>query len=188
MDRVLFNKIVKEKKYIDVSLGILDYMNESSYEARKITFKINNELHTPVELIELFSKLTCEEVDSSFRIFPPFYTDYGKNIHLGKNVFINAGCSFQDQGGIFIGNNVLIGHNVVMATLNHDIDPNKRQNMSALPIIIEDNVWIGANATILQGVKICKNSIVGACSLVNKDVPENVVVAGIPAKIIKYIK
>ncbi|MDE7290185.1 MAG: sugar O-acetyltransferase, partial [Oscillospiraceae bacterium] len=123
-----------------------------------------------------------------FRMFPPFYTDCGKNIHVGKNVFINAGCCFQDQGGITIGDDVLIGHQVVLATLNHDLDPDNRQSMIPKPIVIGNNVWIGSHATILGGVTIGDNAVIAAGAVVTKDVPENTVAGGVPAKIIKKIE
>lgn len=134
------------------------------------------------------SKLIGKEVDESFGLFPPFYTDCGKNIEIGKNVFINAGCKFQDQGGITIKDGVLIGHNVVLATLNHNINPNKRGDMQPKPIVIGENVWIGSNSTILPGVTIGKGSIIAAGAVVTKDVDENVVVGGVPAKFIKKIE
>ena len=120
-------------------------------------------------------------------LFPPFYTDFGKNITIGNNVFINAGCKFQDQGGIFIDDGALIGHQVVLATLNHEIAPDKRQHIYPAPIHIGKNVWIGANATITQGVTIGDNSVVAAGAVVNKDVPANTIVGGVPAKAIKQI-
>ena len=104
------------------------------------------------------------------------------------NVFINACCKFQDQGGITIGNGVLIGHNVTLATLNHDERPKFRQNIYPKPIKIGDNVWIGSNATILQGVTIGNGAIIGANAVVTHDVPENTIVAGVPAKIIRKIE
>lgn len=121
-------------------------------------------------------------------MFPPFYTDYGKNISVGKNVFINSGCCFQDQGGITIGDVALIGHNVVLATLNHDIDPRKRSTMHPAPIVIENNVWIGANATVVPGVTIGDGTVIAAGTVVSKDVPANVIVGDVPAKIIKKIE
>ncbi|MBR1680530.1 sugar O-acetyltransferase, partial [bacterium] len=116
------------------------------------------------------------------------YTDCGKNIVVGKNVFINACCKFQDQGGITIGNGVLIGHNVTLATLNHDERPEFRQNIYPKPIKIGNNVWIGSNATILQGITIGNGAIIGANAVVTHDVPENTVVAGVPAKIIRKVE
>ena len=103
-------------------------------------------------------------------------------------MFINSGCCFQDQGGIEIGNNVLIGQQVVIATLNHELTPSKRANLLPAPVKIGNNVWIGAHATILAGVTIGDNSVVAAGAVVNKDVPANVVVAGVPAKVIKNIE
>lgn len=95
------------------------FMHRVSQEALKITSEINGSYHEPEELRRLFSRLIGKEVDESFALFPPFYTDCGKNITIGKNVFINMGCKFQDQDGIFIGDGTLIGHNVVLATLSH---------------------------------------------------------------------
>ena len=167
---------------------MLKTFNILSQEALKITMEINNKYHTPEEIVEFFSELTGRKVDKSFRLFPPFHTDCGKNIKVGKNVFINACCKFQDQGGIEIGNGVLIGHNVTLATLNHDERPEFRQNIYPKPIKIGDNVWIGSNATILQGVTIGNGAIVGANAVVTHDVPENTIVAGIPAKIIRKVE
>ena len=120
-------------------------------------------------------------------MFPPFYTDCGKNLHIGKNVFINSGCCFQDQGGITIGDGALIGHNVVMATLNHSEDPETRGNLHPAPIHIGRNVWIGASAIILPGVTIGDGAIVGAGSVVTRDVPENMIVTGVPARILRSV-
>lgn len=163
-------------------------MHALSQEAMKLTAKLNGSYHTPKEIQELFSKLIGSPVDETFALFPPFYTDCGKNIHVGKNVFINSACMFQDQGGIIIGDGVLIGHNVVLATLNHDIDPRKRSTMHPAPIVIGNNVWIGANATVVPGISIGEGAIVAAGAVVTKDVPPNVIVGGVPAKIIKKIE
>lgn len=167
---------------------MLKTFHKLSQEALKITMEINNKYHTENEIVDLFSKLTGQKVDESFRLFPPFYTDCGKNITIGKNVFINACCKFQDQGGITIGDGVLIGHGVTLATLNHDERPQFRQNIYPKPIKIGNNVWIGSNATILSGVTIGDGAIVGANAVVRKDVPQNTIVAGVPARIIREVK
>lgn len=167
---------------------MLKTFHKLSQEALKITMEINNKYHTENEIVDLFSELTGQKVDESFRLFPPFYTDCGKNITIGKNVFINACCKFQDQGGITIGDGVLIGHGVTLATLNHDERPQFRQNIYPKPIKIGNNVWIGSNATILSGVTIGDGAIVGANAVVTKDVPQNTIVAGVPARIIRKIK
>ena len=188
------NKTDLEKFYTQmascepVEEEMLKIFNELSQEALRITMEINNKYHTPDEIIALFSKLTAKKIDSTFRLFPPFYTDCGKNITVGKNVFINACCKFQDQGGIVIGDGVLIGHNVTLATLNHDERPESRQNIFPKPIKIGNNVWIGSNSTILQGVTIGDGAIIGAGAIVTKNVPENTIVAGVPAKIIRKVK
>ena len=165
----------------------VDMMRECSRQAQKITMKINTVYHEPEEMVQLFSELTGKEVDPSFRIFPPFYTDFGKNITMGKNVFINAGCKFQDQGGIFIDDGALIGHGVVLATLNHDLDPAKRQQLHPGKIVIGKGVWIGANATVTRGVTIGDHAVIAAGAVVNKDVPAGMIAGGVPARIIKSI-
>jgi acetyltransferase-like isoleucine patch superfamily enzyme len=164
------------------------YMVGLAQEAMRITSELNNAYHEPEKIRALLSRLTGKPIDESFNMFPPFYTDCGKNINIGKNVFINSGCRFQDQGGITIGNDVLIGHNVVLATLNHGFLPEERSTTYPAPIIIGNNVWIGANVTIVPGVTIGDNAIIAAGAVVTKDVPENIVVGGVPAKFIKHIK
>lgn len=164
------------------------YMHLVSQEALKVTARINGSYHTPEELRELFSELTGREVDESFALFPPFHTDCGKNIQVGKRVFINMGCKFQDQGGIVIGNDTLISHNVVLATLNHEMSPEDRGTMIPAPIHIGSRVWIGANATVLPGVTVGDGAVIAAGAVVTKDVPRNTVVGGIPARVIRTIK
>ena len=163
------------------------FMHRASQEALRLTAEINGSYHTPEELRALFSQLTGRPVDESFALFPPFYTDCGKNIHIGKHVFINMGCKFQDQGGIFIGDGALIGHNVVLATLNHAMQPERRGDMLPAPIHIGKRVWIGSNAAVLPGVTIGDGAVVAAGAVVTKDVPANAVVGGVPAKVIHYI-
>ena len=166
---------------------VIELMRYYSRQAQKITLEINTKYHEPEELAELFSELIGKPVGEQFGLFPPFYTDFGKNITIGNDVFINADCKFQDQGGITIDDGALIGHSVVLATLNHDMDPEKRQQLHPAPIHIGKRVWIGANATVTAGVTIGDNSVVAAGAVVTKDVPANVVVAGVPARIIKEI-
>ena len=163
------------------------FMHGVSQEALRITAQINGSYHEPEQLRALFSELIGRPVDESFALFPPFHTDCGKNIHIGKRVFINMGCKFQDQGGIYIGDGTLIGHNVVLATLNHAKSPNDRGTMIPAPIHIGKNVWIGANATILPGVTIGDGAIVAAGAVVTRDVPENTIVGGVPASVMRKL-
>ncbi len=163
------------------------YADTLFQEAIRIGMELNNRYHTPEQIREIVGRLMGKKVDESFRLFPPFYTDFGKNIAVGRDVFINSGCHFQDQGGITIGDGSLIGHNVVLATINHDLSPlNNRENHYA-PIVIEDHVWIGSNATILPGVTIGRWAVVGAGAVVTKDVEEFTVVGGVPAKEIRKV-
>ena len=180
----IFNK----GSILEMDKAATDACNYYSQEAQKITCELNYKYHDLNEIRSLFSKLVGYTVSDDFRVFPPFTTDFGKNIHLGKNVFINSGCRFQDQGGIYIGDNTLIGHNVVLATLNHSENPEKRANLIAAPIKIGNNTWIGSNATILPGATIGDGAIIAAGAVVTKNVKENTIVGGVPAKYIRDIK
>lgn len=182
-----FLQHVANEGYVEAHSDVHKFMSYMSNEAMKLTAEFNSGYHSPQERRELFSKIIGKTVDDSFGIFPPFYTDFGKNITVGEGVFINSGCRFQDQGGIIIGDNTLIGHNVVLATLNHDFEPTKRKSMIPKKIKIGKSVWIGANATITPGTTIGDGAIVGAGAVVTKDVPPNTIVAGVPAKEIKRL-
>ena len=162
-------------------------MHRLYMEAQKLLMDFNTRLYSQEEVTEMLRKLTGEEVHSSVVIQPSFNTDCGKNLHFGKRIFINSGCKFQDQGGIYIGDDVLIGHNCVIATINHDLDPDKRADMSFAPVHIGNKVWIGANVTILPGVSIGEGAIVAAGAVVNKDVKARTIVGGVPARFIKKI-
>lgn len=157
-------------------------MHELADEAIRICMELNTRYTSPDERVEIMSRLTGRPVPESFRLFPPFTADCGKNIELGERVFINSGCRFQDQGGIRIGDDALIGHNVVLASLNHDIDPLQRATTVPGSIIIGDRVWIGAGATVLAGVTVGDGAIVAAGAVVTRDVEPNTVVGGVPAR------
>jgi hypothetical protein ELI_0084 len=180
-------EFIKENSYIAADSDAHRCMHILARNAQKITAKINGKYLSPEKIRKLFFRLIGKKTDESFLLFPPFYTDCGKNITVGKNVFINSGCCFQDQGGITIGDGALIGHQVVLATLNHDLNPERRKSMKAAPIVIGKNVWIGAHATVLAGVSIGDNAVIAAGAVVTKDVPPMTVVAGIPAKTVKSV-
>ncbi|NBI71611.1 sugar O-acetyltransferase [Clostridiaceae bacterium] len=164
------------------------YANELFQEAVRIGMELNTKYHTPEELREIMGRLIGKQVDRSFRMFPPFYTDFGKNITIGKDVFINSGCHFQDQGGIEIGDGALIGHNVVLATINHDLNPKENRKNHYAAIKIGAHVWIGSNATVLPGVTIGDYAVVAAGAVVTRDVPAMTVVGGVPARVLKTIQ
>ena len=121
----------------------------------------------------------------SVTVFPPFHCEFGKNLSLGKDVFINMGCSFQDACGITIGDGTLIGHGSTLTTLNHGVDPDSRADMIPAPVVLGRKVWFGAGVTVVSGVTIGDGAIVGAGAVVSKDVPANAIVAGVPARIIR---
>ncbi len=133
------------------------------------------------------SEITGKDIDGSTTIFPPFHTNFGRFITLGKNVFINHACSFLDMGGITIEDDVLIGPRVNLTSETHPLDPANRGTVIPKPIVIRRNAWIGAAATILPGVTIGENAIVAAGAVVSRDVPANAIVAGIPAKVVKTV-
>lgn len=187
MDLKEYLEYLKSGKPISGQSELHMWMHKVSQEALRICGEFNHQYKTPEEIREIFSRLIGQEVDETFGLFPPFYADCGKNITVGKGVFINSGCKFQDQGGIYLDDGALIGHNVVLATINHEMDPAKRSGMIPSPIHIGKNVWIGANATVLPGVTIGNGAIVAAGAVVTKDVKENTVVGGVPAKYIKDV-
>ncbi len=183
-----FRELMRKGTAIEMGSDLLEALDRFSQEAIKITMEINTKYNTPERIRELFSQLTASKIGENFRMFPPFYTECGKNLKIGNNVFINANCRFQDNGGIDIGEDTMIGQNVTIVTLNHDINPKTRKNTTPQPVKIGKNVWIGADCTILPGVTIEDNAIVGAGSVVTKSVSKNTVVAGNPAKLIRRIE
>ena len=164
------------------------FMHAASQEALRLTAELNGRYHTPEEILAIMEQLTGRPVDPSFRVFPPFYTDCGKNIRIGKNVFVNACCCFQDQGGITLGDGALIGHRVTLATLNHGETAADRGDLTPAPIVIGRNAWLGAGVTVVPGVSIGDGAIVAAGAVVTRDVPPMTVVGGVPARKLRDVR
>ena len=183
-----FLEYMNSQKEVIAGSEVHKYMSKLANDAMKLTNKLNNKYNNPKKIQKIFFKLINKPPDNTFSLFPPFYTDCGKNITVGKNVFIKSCCHFQDQGKITIGDNVLIGHNVVIATLNHNQIPDKRASILPKAVTIGNKVWIGSNSTILPGIIIEEGAIVAAGSTVTKNVKKNTIVAGNPAKIIRTIE
>ncbi len=118
---------------------------------------------------------------------PPIYFMYGKHIFIGEGSYINVNCNFVDDGRIEIGKNVLFGPAVTVATVGHPINPDLRGYMYAETVKICDNAWVGGGAIICPGVTIGENSVIGAGSVVTKDIPANCVAAGNPCKVLREI-
>lgn len=165
-----------------------DELINSIWDTMKTAAELNNGYHTPDEVRRILGEIIGQEVDESVTLLPPFYVDYGKHIKIGKGCFIQQCCTFFGRGGITLGEHVLVGPKVNIITINHDSDPENRSATYGRPVVIEDKVWIGINATILPGVRVGYGAIIGANSVVTKDVPPMTVVAGNPARIIKELK
>lgn len=161
-------------------------MQEASYATKKLLVQMNNSTD-PAEIRDLLGQITDSEIDESAAVFTPLYINYGKHTKIGKNVFINFDCVFLDLGGITIEDGVLIAPKVSLLSEGHPASPENRHSLMVAPIHIKKNAWIGANATILPGVTVGENAIVAAGAVVSKDVPDNTVAGGIPAKVVKTI-
>lgn len=169
-------------------------------KARKLTKQYNQtKFEDTIQKDNILSELFAK-IGNNVKIDVPFYCDYGQHISIGNNVIININCTFVDCNKITIGNNVLIASNVQIYTATHPVNisdrlldnwsynnPHAFFNTYALPVTIEDNVWIGGGVIILPGVTIGKNSVIGAGSVVNKSIPPNSLVVGNPCKIIRKI-
>ena len=135
-----------------------------------------------------FEELIGKPVGEPFYLVPPFYADHGLNITVGSSVFIGHDCSFTGHAPIAIGDETMLAHKVNLITAGHPVDPETRRAfVTAAPITIERNVWIGAGATVMPGVHIGADSVVAAGAVVTRDVPARTVVAGVPARVIKEL-
>ena len=172
---------------VEAGSDVHQLMTAASERAMRITSRMNAAFDSLSDTRTQLEELWMCKLPEGVGLFPPFTTDCGLNTHVGEGVFINAGCRFQDQGGIYIGDRALIGHNCVIATLNHDMDPAKRANLIPAPVHIGADAWLGANVTLLPGVTVGEGAVVAAGAVVTKDVPARTVVGGVPAKVIKRL-
>lgn len=162
-------------------------ITKAALKTQDILQKLNSSAATQEEIREVIGKITGHKIDDSVEIRLPIRSDYGANLKIGKGVFINSGVMFTDLGGIELADNVLVGPNATIISVNHPLDPQKRHTVEMKPVYIDKNAWLGANSTILPGVTVGQNAVVAAGAVVTKDVPANTVVAGVPAKVIKRI-
>ncbi|WP_246452155.1 sugar O-acetyltransferase [Croceimicrobium hydrocarbonivorans] len=165
-----------------------DYYKVREAAARALSIQVDlNASRTTDEIRSHLSILTKRVVDESTIVMTPFSINYGKNLELGKNIFINQNCQFLDFGGIRIDDDVLIAPGVMLLTEGHPLAASKRKYLQSKPIHIKHNAWIGAGAIVLGGVTVGENAMVAAGSIVTSDVPDNAVVAGSPARIVKEV-
>ena len=157
------------------AIGLTERLNRIPYDQREA-------------IRDTWMELTGAAVDEAFHLIPPLYCDHGLNIRVGRNVFINQACMLNDIGGIEIGDDVMIGPRVSLLTTGHPLDPGRRRRqIVAAPIAIERNVWLGAGATVLQGVTVGSDAVVAAGAIVTRDVPPRTLVAGVPARVLREI-
>lgn len=158
-------------------------------QAMRLTAELNRlGFEDDAQIRTLFGELTGQPVDETFKLIPPFHTECGRNIRIGRKVFINQGCTVYDMGGVEIADLVMIGPNVSLITASHPLDPAERRAfIEVRPIAIGRNVWIAAGATVLGGVNIGENAVVGAGAVVTRDVPPNTFVAGVPARVVREL-
>ena len=174
-------------RMITVDNPLFAQIHQIVAENQALVAKLNNGSPSQHRIHHILSQITDTEIDPSVHINLPFYTDFGRHLRIGKNVFINVGVMFADVGGIIIEDNVLIGPRVNIISVNHPNSIKARRAIILQPVTIKQNVWIGANATILPGVTVSENAIIAAGAVVNRDVPASTIVAGVPAKVIKEI-
>ena len=186
MNKELLEKI-QTSEFISNEDSIFTEINEIVENTLKLTSELNTGYKTPEEVRNILSKITGNKIDNSVQVLTPFNTDFGANIRLGKDVFINKSCMFVDLGGIELEDKVLIGPDVKILSVNHPLDPKNRRGVILKSVKIKHNAWLGAGVTVCPGVTIGENSVIGAGSVVTKDVPNNTVYAGVPAKFIKNI-
>ncbi len=185
MDLQEFLDHVKSGRLIEGGSEAHEFMHAAAQEAMRTLAELNGGYHSPDEVRALLSRLTGRKVAESVTVFPPFYSEFGKNLTLGEGVFINMGCRFQDAGGISIGDGTLIGHGSTLTTLNHSVDPARRADMEPAPVVIGRNVWLGAGVTVVPGVTIGDGAVIGGGAVVTRDVPADAIAAGVPARVIR---
>lgn len=164
-----------------------DQLYEEVQRTMQLVAEMNTGYHTEAEVRDCLRNITRHAVDDTVRVFTPLHINYGPGVSFGRDCFLNFGCTLLALGGITIEDDVFIGPHCVLATEYHPEDPATRHSLLTKPIVVKRNAWLGANVTVLAGVTIGENAIVAAGSVVTKDVPDNMVVAGTPAKVIREI-
>lgn len=181
----VWSKMISGEKYIASDKLLLDRLMQT----REKLWEFNNLHPSKTEEMQAIIRDLFGSTGSSFHINQPFRCDYGCNIHVGENFFANFNLTVLDEAKVTIGDNAFIGPNVSIYTVCHPLEAEERNKIIewAKPVTIGDSVWIGGNAVILPGVTVGHNVVIGAGAVVTKDVPDNVVVVGNPARILKTL-
>jgi maltose O-acetyltransferase len=182
MNMTMRERIASGKLFTDYVEGLPE--DRAQAKRRMIAFNATSP-DTLGERFRLMTEIFGRETKAW--IEPPFYFCYGYNIEIGEGCYINFNCNFVDDGKIIIGNKVMFGPSVTIATVGHPLNPNYRGYMYCAPVVIEDNCWIGASVVIVPGVKIGENSVIGAGSVVTKDIPANSIAVGNPCRVLRAI-
>lgn len=180
------HKLLLDGEAVPMNHPDMGQLKVGAYRAFELLTKFN-QTHNAEEARAVFSELIGKKLPDTSTVYPPFFTNYGKNTTIGENVFINHACSFLDLGGIEIEDNVMIGPRVSITSENHPTDVETRKTLVPSKVVIKKNAWLAGGANILPGITIGENSVVAAGAVVTKDVPDNVVVAGVPAKVVKEL-
>lgn len=180
-----WDKMQKHQIYDDFDPNLFD----RRVEAKKLFKEFNKTTDEEIEKRQAIMKKLFKHIGDRVYLEPDFTCEFGKNITLGNDLYINFGCTLLDCGQITIGNNTLLGPNVSMYSANHSLDAEERIAGALIPepITIGNRVWIGGGTTILSGVTIGDDSVIGAGSVVTRDIPAGVVAAGNPCKVIRKI-
>ncbi|MGQ7424814.1 DapH/DapD/GlmU-related protein [Streptococcus suis] len=187
MIEAVFKEFIDTDRLVPEKAGLRQLISDIQRENQPLVQELNTSIQTVDSTRKLVEKLTLETIDESVIINTPFQTDFGRHIHFGKDIYINKDVFMVDLGGIFIEDKVLIGPRANLISVNHPLKAEDRHKLELKSVRIQENAWIGADATILPGVTIGKNAVVAAGAIVTKDVPDNTLVAGAPAKIIKTL-
>ncbi|HCD2301120.1 TPA: galactoside O-acetyltransferase, partial [Escherichia coli] len=181
MNMSMTERIKAGKLFTDMCEGL----PEKRLRGKTLMYEFNHSHPSEVDKRESLIKEMFATVGENAWVDPPVYFSYGSNIHIGRNFYANFNLTIVDDYTVTIGDNVLIAPNVTLSVTGHPVHHELRKNgeMYSFPITIGNNVWIGSHVVINPGVTIGDNSVIGAGSVVTKDIPPNVVAAGVPCRI-----
>ncbi|MEQ9763378.1 DapH/DapD/GlmU-related protein [Streptococcus sp. ZJ151] len=182
-----FKPFLNTGKLVPETDGLRTIISQIQEENKPLIQELNTQVQTYDSARLLVEKITQDKIDPTTIINVPFQTDFGRHISFGKHVYVNMDVFMTDLGGITIEDDVLIAPRAKILTVNHPLKPSDRHKLELKSVTLKRNCWIGADATIMPGVTVGENAVVAAGALVTKNVPDNTLVAGIPARVIKQL-